>query len=216
VSEARAAHPRSGELFAPLPLAALALLVVNDVWLKPAFHSAVTGKLSDVALCFVMPLFFSELLGLAFGLAPRARLRIGALFAAALFTAQEVVPPFTALALRALHDLGARFGLRGAFRMTRDWTDLLCLPLVIAAVAYGQRKLKAIEGLELLRVPEEESSPGRREHQRSRSLHRAAPEACVPRDRRRAPLDRAGRRRDLHADVRARLHDPRVPLPRRG
>jgi hypothetical protein len=43
------ANPRSGEFFAPVTLAALALMVVNDIWLKHAFHSAVTGKLSDVA-----------------------------------------------------------------------------------------------------------------------------------------------------------------------
>ena len=50
-------HPRIGEFFAPLPLAAVALLVVNDTWLKPAFHNALTGKLSDVAVCFMMPAF---------------------------------------------------------------------------------------------------------------------------------------------------------------
>jgi len=44
----RPAVPRSGEFFAPLPLVALALMVVNDVWLKPAFHSALTGKLSPM------------------------------------------------------------------------------------------------------------------------------------------------------------------------
>ncbi len=53
------AGPRSGEFFAPLPLAALALTVANDIWLKPAFHSELTGKLSDVGICFFMPLFLS-------------------------------------------------------------------------------------------------------------------------------------------------------------
>ena len=66
--------PRSGEFFAPLPLAALALTVVNDVWLKPAFHSGLTGKLSDVGICFFMPLFLSELLGIFLGLPGRFRL----------------------------------------------------------------------------------------------------------------------------------------------
>jgi hypothetical protein len=39
------------EFFAPLPLAAVALMVVNDRVLKPLFHNGVTGKLSDVAIC---------------------------------------------------------------------------------------------------------------------------------------------------------------------
>ena len=47
-------------------------LVVNDVWLKPAFHSALTGKLSDVAVCFFMPLLLSELLGIFCALATAA------------------------------------------------------------------------------------------------------------------------------------------------
>ena len=39
----------AGELFHPVTLAALALLVVNDRVLKGALPGAVTGKLSDVA-----------------------------------------------------------------------------------------------------------------------------------------------------------------------
>lgn len=134
--------PRSGEFFAPLPLLALALLVTNDVWLKPAFHSAVTGKVSDVALCFLMPLFFSEVLGLVLGLAPRVRLALGALAAGVLFATLEVVPPVTRFAIAALTKVGPHVGLTGRFRMTSDWTDLFCLLLIPAAVAYGRLRLE--------------------------------------------------------------------------
>ena len=137
----RRERARSGEFFAPAPLAALALLVVNDVWLKPAFHSAVTGKLSDVAICFLLPLFFSELLGLLFGIAPRKRLWMGAILAAAFFASLEVVPACMALALRALTAVGPQLGLHGTFRMTSDWTDLYCLVMVVLAVVYGRRRL---------------------------------------------------------------------------
>lgn len=136
--------PRSGEFFAPLPLAALALIVVNDVWLKPAFHSALTGKLSDIALCFFMPLFVSEVLGILFGVSPRVRLWAGALITAAVYTAQEIVPPFTRFALTVLRAIGPRFGIHGVFRLTSDWTDLFCLILVPAAVWYGRRRLERI------------------------------------------------------------------------
>ncbi|HMF39418.1 MAG TPA: hypothetical protein VKQ32_01930 [Polyangia bacterium] len=137
-------RPRSGEFFAPLPLAALALIVVNDVWLKPAFHSALTGKLSDIALCFFMPLFVSELLGILFGVSPRARLAVGALITTALYTAQEIVPPFTRFALAVLGAVGPHLGIHRAFRLTSDWTDLFCLALVPAAVWYGRWRLERI------------------------------------------------------------------------
>jgi hypothetical protein len=133
---------RSGEFFAPLPLAALALMVVNDVWLKPAFHSELTGKLSDIALCFFMPLFVSELLGIIFSVPARARLLAGALVTATIYTAQEIVPPFTRFALVVLRAIGPRMGIHGAFQLTSDWTDLACLVLVPVAVWYGRRRLR--------------------------------------------------------------------------
>jgi hypothetical protein len=134
--------PRSGEFFAPLPLAALALLVVNDVWLKPAFHNFVTGKLSDVAVCFLMPLFASELLGLALGVAPRVRLAIGAVVTAALFSALELSAWASEQAVAALEALGPWLGLRGGFEMTADVTDLACVPLVVLAYGYGVARLE--------------------------------------------------------------------------
>jgi len=139
-----AQEPRSGEFFSPLPIAALAPMVVNDVWLKPALHSELTGKLSDIGLCFFMPLFLSEVLGILFGVGVRARLWAGALITAAVYTAQEVVPPFTRFALTVLRAIGPRMGIHGVFELTSDWTDLLCLVLVPAAVWYGRRRLDRI------------------------------------------------------------------------
>jgi hypothetical protein len=129
--------PQRSEFFAPLPLAALALLVTNDVFLKPHFHNAWTGKLSDVAVCFLMPLFVSELLGLAFGWPVRRRLRVAAIATAAIFTALEVIPPVTRWAIAGLSALGPVLGISGRFRMTADRTDLLCLLLIPLAVRYG-------------------------------------------------------------------------------
>jgi hypothetical protein len=136
-----ASEARSGEFFAPLPLAALALTVVNDVWLKPAFHSGLTGKLSDIGICFFMPLFLSELLGIFLGLLGRFRLWAGALLTTAIYTAQEMVPPFTRFALSVLRAVGPRIGIHGVFELTSDWTDLLCLLLVPMAVVYGRGRI---------------------------------------------------------------------------
>jgi hypothetical protein len=133
--------PVRSEFFAPLPLAALALLVTNDVWLKPLFHNAVTGKLSDVAVCFLMPLFLSELLGFAFAWPARQRLRVAAFATAAVFTALEVIPPVTRWVLAGLSAVGPVLGIAGRFRMTADWTDLLCLLLIPLSVRYGDRRL---------------------------------------------------------------------------
>ena len=139
---AAARSPRAGEFFAPLPLAALALCIVNDVWLKPAFHSELTGKLSDVAVCFFMPLLLSELLGIFGGWPPRRRLLAGAIVTASLFAALEVVPPFTRLALDALDRVGPTLGIHRRFRMTSDWTDLACLLLVPISFTYGYLRLR--------------------------------------------------------------------------
>jgi hypothetical protein len=102
-----------------------------------------TGKLSDIAVCFFMPLFLSELLGLAFGLAPRLRLAIGAAFTALLYTGLEVVAPVTAFALRWLTWVGPYVGVARPFRMTSDWTDLFCLALVPLARVYGLRRVES-------------------------------------------------------------------------
>jgi hypothetical protein len=133
---------RSGEFFAPLPLAALALCFVNDVWLKPAFPSELTGKLSDIAICFFMPLLLSELLGIFCRWPPRRRLLAGAIVTATLFAALEVVAPFTRLALDILDRVGPYIGIQRRFRMTSDWTDLACLLLVPVSCAYGYLRLR--------------------------------------------------------------------------
>lgn len=133
---------RSGEFFAPLPLSALALTVVNDRWLKPAFHDAVTGKLSDIGVCLFMPLLVSELLGLFFGVRPRRRLWAGALVTGILFTLQEMVPSFIRFAVATLRTIGPWLGIHRRFQLTSDWTDLFCLFLIPAAVAYGTRRLR--------------------------------------------------------------------------
>jgi hypothetical protein len=124
-----------------LPLAGVALLAINDAWLKPAFHSELTGKLSDIAVCFFFPLFISELLGLIAGWPPRRRLLTGAGLATLLYVGLEVVPPFTRLALALLHAVGPYLGLHRRFDMTLDYSDLWCVLLVPMAVWYGRHRL---------------------------------------------------------------------------
>jgi hypothetical protein len=128
------------ELFAPLPIAAVALMVINDRVLKPLLHNGLTGKLSDIAICFFLPLYTSALLGLVWRGQPRTRLLVGSTLATAVFTAQEVWTDFQGWFIRALRFVGAPLGLRH-FTLTSDWTDLWALLVVPVAFVYGSRRL---------------------------------------------------------------------------
>jgi hypothetical protein len=128
------------EFFAPLPAAAVGLMVLNDRVLKPRFHNDLTGKLSDIAICFFLPLFTSALLGVVWRGQPRARVLVGAGIAAFVFTALEIWEPFQAVFLVCLRSVGAPLGLRH-FVLTRDNSDLLALLVVPSAVVYGWKRL---------------------------------------------------------------------------
>ncbi len=78
----RSRHP---EFFSVLPLGAVLLLWLNDAFFKARFHNALTGKLSDLAGCFVLPLFLAVVL-VPLGLSLRLRLAAGALATTLFFT----------------------------------------------------------------------------------------------------------------------------------
>jgi hypothetical protein len=136
---------RMTEFFAPLPLAAVALMAVNDRYLKRWFGNAVTGKLSDLAICFFLPLFTSAVLGLVWRRHARARVVTGAAVTVAVFAGQELSPWFQDRFLAALRLVGAPLGLR-RFGLVSDLTDLLALLVVPLAVAYGWQRLRRSQG----------------------------------------------------------------------
>lgn len=79
----------------PLTLGSLAVLLLNDHWLKQAAPSALTGKLSDFAGLFFFPFLLSAMLGLVLNRWRVAERRIAALsFAVTLvwFTAMKTLP----------------------------------------------------------------------------------------------------------------------------
>jgi hypothetical protein len=128
-----------GELGSSLPLATIGLLIANDHLLKFVFHNAVTGKLSDFAICFLMPLLISAVLGLITRLEARRRLWIGAVVTVAIFSALEMSDAAGAGFVRAV---GLVFGAKHTV-LTRDPTDLFALLFVPLAVAYGRRRALA-------------------------------------------------------------------------
>ncbi|HEU4406498.1 MAG TPA: hypothetical protein VFS43_14630 [Polyangiaceae bacterium] len=143
---------------APLPLGAVALMAVNDRWLKPAYHNAWTGKLSDVAICFFLPLYVAALVALAgraaarlraaafapmgparAAFSPAAALWLGALATAAVFVPIKLSPAAAEHFCAALAVVGRPLGL-ARLRCVADPTDLLALPFVGLALAYGRRR----------------------------------------------------------------------------
>ena len=126
----------------PLAMLALATLVVNDRWLKPNLRNALTGKLSDLALCCLLPLFFAEIASLcALHADQRRLLNLAACAAAVIFTVLELSVTAARWACSGLALLGPWLGIHGPFVMTRDATDLLALPMVLLAVAWGRHKI---------------------------------------------------------------------------
>ncbi len=137
------------EALAPLPLAALALVVVNDRLLKPAVGAQVgwlTGKLSDVAGVIVAPLVATAVMDLlAWALA-----RLGApldwtlrrwklALAIAVTAAGVIAVKLSAGAAGALERGLGGLGLDA--RVVVDPTDLLALPALGLAWWQGRRAL---------------------------------------------------------------------------
>lgn len=136
----RRAERALAELGAAAPLGAVCLLAANDHELKRLFHNAVTGKLSDVAICFLLPLLVSAALGLVSDWSGRRRLVVGAVVTTFAFTMLELSDLAGALFVRVTGALGL-----GGGALTRDPTDLLALACVPLAVAYGRRRLIVAE-----------------------------------------------------------------------
>lgn len=145
----RAALP-AGELFHPVTLGALVVLVVNDWWLKgSAAPGWLTGKLSDVAGLIAAPLVATAVLDTIAWIAARAgapidftlrRWKLGAAIAiiGAAFAVVKLVPD----AARAVADVLARGFGRAA--IVADPTDLIALPALAVAAWIGRRELARV------------------------------------------------------------------------
>lgn len=138
------AHGRGttrSEFLAPWPLFAVVVMGVNDHVLKAQFHNAVTGKLSDFAICFFLPLFVSAAMGLFSQRAPRVRLVVAACIAATVFALLEMSDAVGNAFLEGLRVVAPLVGVQRV-GFTRDPTDLLALVMVPLAVWYGARRIE--------------------------------------------------------------------------
>jgi hypothetical protein len=135
----RAAAAGAPEFFGVLPLMAVALFALNNFVLKRAWPGLVTGKLSDLLICFFLPLFVSALLARVSPLGVAARVAAGIALTATIFIAVKT----SASASRALdHDIAlvlGPFGIRTAPNCV-DVTDLWALPMLALAWLHARQK----------------------------------------------------------------------------
>src|SRR5258706_1574205 len=136
----------AAELTRPAPLAALALLVLNDHVLKARFPGFITGKLSDFAGLFLfVVLAFVALDALAHAFdrrSPRVRVtlaRAAALATALAFSMVKLVPSVNRW-------VGTWWG-----EMVLDPSDLVALPMTAVALVYLERGHRVAETRRALR-----------------------------------------------------------------
>lgn len=133
-----APSPRAPEFFSTVPLLAVAVLALNDHFLKAAFHNTLTGKLSDVAGCFFFPLFISALLAQVTRWPLERRMGAGVLATLAIFVPIKLSVAGAELVARAMGVLAVPAGL-GMPHIVTDPTDLLALPMIGLAVLYARK-----------------------------------------------------------------------------
>lgn len=126
------------ELLAPVPLAALVVVALNDWWWKPtgALPAWATGKLSDVAGVIALPLVLTGVTGLA----TRGLARLGAPLDWTLRRWKlgvAIAATIAAVAVTKLSGAAAAAvaaALGDGHRIVADPTDLLAVPAVVVAL----------------------------------------------------------------------------------
>lgn len=129
---------RAPEFFSRTPLLAVATLALNDHVFKGAFHNALTGKLSDFAGCFFLPLYCSAVLAFATKWSWHVRVAIGAALTAVLFASIKSSSLASHWVTSTLENVSVPLGI-GPLHVVSDATDLVALPMILLAVVYARR-----------------------------------------------------------------------------
>lgn len=105
----------------PLPLAAVALMAINDHWLKHQYPNWFTGKLSDFCGVFYFPIFLLAL-GAVLGFRPTRR---STFFAIALTDLLLITVKLSAPVARMIEQFFNAYLF--SIQITQDETDLIAL-----------------------------------------------------------------------------------------
>lgn len=135
----RAAAPGAPEFFGVLPLLAVALFALNNFVLKHAWPGLITGKLSDLLVCFFLPLFVSALLERVSALGAAPRVAVGIALTATIFIAVKTSATASGRLDHDIERLLRPFGVRTAPNRV-DVTDLCALPMLALAWLHARRK----------------------------------------------------------------------------
>ncbi len=129
---------RAPEFFSAVPLLAVAILATNDHFLKAAFHNTLTGKLSDFAGCFFLPLYVSAMLAFVTRWSLERRMWIGAATTLSIFVPVSVSRPAADFVCRLVELIAIPLGI-GPQRIASDPTDLIAVPMICLAFLYSKK-----------------------------------------------------------------------------
>jgi hypothetical protein len=117
------------------------LFVLNNYFLKFHYHNWLTGKLSDFAACFFLPLFISAVLALFVKWSLIQRVLFGALVTTIIFSVVKVSTLASGVLNNVLSHITLTVGLGGSTNLA-DATDLIALPMVGIACYFAAKRLK--------------------------------------------------------------------------
>ncbi len=118
------------------------MLLAKGLSLQFRFPGPVTGKLSDVAGCFVLPLFLSALLALFTRTPAALRLGLGTVLTVVFFSALKLSQPFANVTCGAMNVVARPFG-SSCGRILADPSDLLALPFAVLAAWFGLHRIES-------------------------------------------------------------------------
>jgi len=122
----------SRRLLHPIALASIAVLLINDHYLKLHHPSWLTGKLSDAAGLVFFPLLLAAIV--------RVRVEVAAAATVIVFTLVKTVPAATDAYRHVLGALQLGIGSDGTpVEAVTDPSDLLALPFVLLAIVVARR-----------------------------------------------------------------------------
>ncbi|HEU4578429.1 MAG TPA: hypothetical protein VFS67_09250 [Polyangiaceae bacterium] len=139
-----ARHAPGDFLIRPAPLGSALLIAGNDFWLKVHAPGVLSGKLSDVGLCFFFPLLIASgaewlawlLLDRGTRFTPRPAIaRASVALAALYYTSLKLFDEIASLHVTLLSSLFPGHH----FAAVADGTDLVCLPIFVLAFRYLAR-----------------------------------------------------------------------------